>query len=136
MRVALLPLSILVLALPNVALAKRQQLAETNDWQTAVRIVQTPYPGSSSWLLSCSASEGGHGRFVMNYGGSGAGGWMQYMNGTFWHDYNAAVYDLRARGWKPPSSSASWYSPLGQAIAGAWAYTHDRPSGKWTGGGC
>lgn len=112
------------------------RLAPTDDWATAVRIVQRVYPGSSWWLLSCSASEGGHGIFVMNAQGSQAGGWMQYMQGTFQGDFNAAVQDLHARGIRVPASAWSWASPLGQAVAAGWAYSHNRPSGKWQGGGC
>lgn len=108
----------------------------TGDWRTAVRIVQRFFPGSEWWLIACSSSEGGHGRWVPNTQGSGAGGWMQYMEPTFWGDFRAALADLAARGIRAPPSASSWYSPLGQAIAAGWAYSHARPSGKWTGGSC
>lgn len=111
-------------------------IPKTEDWATAVRIMQRFYPGSEGWLMSCSASEGGHGGFVMNTKGSGAGGNLQYMNGTFWTDFNAAVKDLVSRSVKVPKSAWAWESPLGQAVAGSWAYGHARWSGKWTGGGC
>lgn len=119
-------------------------LPAVNDWLTAVRVVQRVYPGSQAWLESCSGGEGGHGLWVWNGGapigsashGSGAGGWLQYMVGTFWHDFGRALADARARGFVVPASAASWSSPLGQALAGGWAYGNDRPSGKWTGGGC
>lgn len=111
-------------------------LQATADWGTAVSIVQRAYPGSSWWLLSCSSSEGGHGGWVPNTAGSGAGGWMQYMEGTFEHDFGEALADLRERGFRVPASVHSWYQPLGQAVAAGWAYAHDRPYGKWVGGGC
>lgn len=125
-------------------LQSARRLSSTNDWQTAVKTVQKVFPGSEWWLLSCSASEGGHGIWVWNGGapwyshshGSGAGGWMQYMEGTFWGDFNAALADVRGRGYLVPSSASSYYSALGQALAGGWAYSHNRPSGKWTGSGC
>ena len=135
-RVTPLLLIVFVLLLPSTAGARPLRIPETHDWLTAVRVVQTAYPGSSSWLVSCSSGEGGHGQWVPNTNGSGAGGWMQYMSGTFWSDYHAAVFDLRSRGYVVPSDTASWYSPLGQAIAAGWAYGHDRPGGKWTGAGC
>lgn len=125
-------------------------LPVTHDWQTAVHVTQRVYPGSSWWLLSCSASEGGSGPFVFHSPHREAslyevvheivintpGGWMQYFHSTFVTDFNAAVQDLHARGVRVPPSAFSWYSPLGQAIAGGWAYSHDRPPGKWTGAGC
>lgn len=116
----------------------------SSDWLTAVRQVQRVFPGSEAWLVSCSGGEGSHGVWVWNGGepassshhGSGAGGWMQYMSGTFWTDYRQAVADARGRGFKVPAGSASWYSATGQALAGGWAYFHARWPGKWTGGGC
>lgn len=111
------------------------ELATTNDWRTAVRITQGPYPGTDGWLLSCSASEGSWGEWVPNREGSGVGGWMQMFPSTFWRMYNAAVADLRSRGFVIPESSASWYSPLGQALASAWGVTHGR-RGEWAGSGC
>lgn len=110
---------------------------EVRDWKTAVSYVQRWFPGTSQWLMSCSSSEGGHGSWVPNRQGSGAGGWMQYMETTFWSDYRSAVAYLATRGVHVPSSSASWTSPLGQAIAAGWArYTGNIPRGKWTGSGC
>lgn len=141
-------LATIVFAVTATAQQTSKKLQQTNDWLTAVRVVQVAYPGSSWWLTSCSASEGGHGEWVWNGGyplsqypskpsrSSGAGGWGQYMEGTFWTDYRAAVADLRQRGFKIPPGSSSWYSPLGQAIAMGWAYGHSRPHGKWLGGGC
>lgn len=129
-------LTILVLALPAPSQAARQRIPETGDWLTAVRVVQSAYPGSSQWLISCSAGEGGHGLWVPNRLGSGAGGWLQYMEGTFWTDFSQARRDLVARGFLVPASAASWHSALGQALAGGWAYGHARWRGKWLGRGC
>lgn len=131
-----------------VATTFRQRIAEAHrrlvppppptptSWWSAVQYVQRWYPGSAGWLMSCSSSEGGWGGWVPNTQGSGAGGWMQYMEGTFWSDYSSATRDLRSRGISVPSSSASWYNALGQAIAAGWAYGHARPPGKWTGARC
>jgi hypothetical protein len=111
-------------------------ITTARGWLDAIRAVQRAYPGSSWWLVSCSRGEGGHGGWVPNSGGSGAGGWMQYMEGTFWHDFSRALADLRARGYRVPAAAHSWYSPTGQAVAAGWAYGHERPAGKWVGGGC
>lgn len=110
-------------------------LPDPGDWLTAVRVVQRVYPGSSEWLISCSASEGGHGPWVSNRQGSGAGGWMQFLDGTFWRMYSAARVDATARGFRVPASAAAWDSPIGQALAGGWGWTNGR-RGEWMGSGC
>ena len=107
----------------------------SHAWQKAVREVQKPYPGTEAWLMSCSASEGGWGRWVPNSQGSGVGGWLQFMPGTWAGFYRHAVDDVRERGFRVPRSSASWYSTLGQALAGAWGITHGQRH-HWAGAGC
>lgn len=106
-----------------------------NAWLRAVREVQVAYPGTESWLISCSASEGGHGRWVPNSQGSGVGGWMQYMPGTFAGFFRHARDDVTSRGFTVPASASSWYSPLGQALAGGWAVMHGMKH-HWAGSGC
>lgn len=126
------------------ARARQRQVPLTGDWLTAVRQVQRVFPGSEPWLVSCSSGEGGHGAWVWfghaaspRYGADRTpGGWLQYMQGTFWTDYRQAVADARSRGFVVPSGSASYTSATGMALAGGWAYSHARPPGKWTGGGC
>ena len=107
------------------------RLPMTNDWQTAVRIVQRSWPGTSSWLLSCSAAEGGHGGFVMNHQGSGAGGWLQYMQSTFDYHYSSALSLARHEHRALPPAGLGWTSPLAQAFAGGWGYSYQRAA--WTG---
>ena len=104
-------------------------------WHRAVREVQKVYPGTESWLLSCSASEGGHGRWVPNSQGSGVGGWLQFMPGTWAGFYRRAEIEANQKKFRVPSSANSWYSPLGQALAGAWAITHGMRH-HWVGHGC
>lgn len=131
------------LHLTMLTVAKRKlerELPETNDWRTAVRIAQRVYPNTEDWLLSCSASEGSWGKWVPNREGSGVGGWMQMYPSTFWRMWGAGSYvgaidDMAARGFVWPESAASWYSPLGQALASAWGLTHGR-RGEWHGSGC
>ena len=109
-----------------------------SSWPAAVELVGRFYgPSLRAWLWSCSAptSEGGHGRWVPNSQGSGAGGWLQFMSGTFYGVIDAAIADARQRGMRVPSSARSWYSPLGQALAGGEMLRQGR-RGEWTGYGC
>lgn len=106
-----------------------------NAWLSAVSEAQRPYPNTDGWLLACSSQEGGHGRWVPNSQGSGAGGWLQFMSSTFWRMFSAARADVTSRGYKVPASAASWYSPLGQALAGGWAATHGATH-EWSGASC
>lgn len=125
-----------------------RELPLTNDWRTAVRLVQRIYPGTEDWMLSISDREGGWGPWVW-YGGSrwrgyhvgndflGAdtvGGWMQFRYSTFAPYWRAAQADLKRRGIvvpfipMPPEGGpreyAAWLSPLGQALtAGYMRYT-------------
>lgn len=101
----------------------------------AVAYVQRAWPGSAGWLISCSSTEGGHGRWFPNTGGSGAGGWLQFMSGTFYGNVNTAFAYGRARGLSLPNAAKSWYSPLGQAATGADMLRRGQ-SGQWTGSGC
>jgi len=97
-----------------------------------VRIVQRSWPGTAAWMLSCSAHEGGHGPFVMNYQGSGSGGWMQYLYGTWTSHYGSALALARLEHRPlPPARAAQWTEPLGQAFAAGWGYSHQRSA--WTG---
>ena len=82
-------------------------------------------------MLSCSAHEGGHGPFVMNHQGSGAGGWMQYMVGTFDSHYGSALALARQEHRAVPPAGLGWTSPLAQAFAAGWGYSHNRSA--WAG---
>lgn len=104
-------------------------------WHRAVSEAQRAYPGTSWWLKSCSATEGGWGRWVPNSNGAPPGGWMQMYESTFWRMWATAKADVQARGFLLPSSAASWYSPLGQALASAWGLTNGR-RGEWNSSGC
>lgn len=114
---------------------ERRTLEEFSTWREAVHEAQRAYPGTESWLLSCSADEGGWGRWVPNSDGFPPGGWLQFYESTFWRMYWAAKAHAEARGFRIPHSAASWYSPLGQALAGAWGVTHGRRH-EWAGSGC
>jgi len=135
MVLALACLAIMLAASPVEAGSGYKQLPATNDWQTAVEITQRVFPGSRPWLLSCSASEGGHGSFKYNRQGSGAGGWMQFMRSTFESNVNHAIGHAKRHGFKVPPGARSYYSPLGQALTGGYmwyrGWTH-----HWYGAGC
>ncbi len=109
-----------------------RSIPNTGDWVTAVKIVQRVYPGTQDWLLKISSREGGHGGFVMNKQGSGCGGWMQFMESTYWASSYRAYDDLRRRGWRIDPRSNSWTNPMGQAVTAAYMrFTHqDGP--HWT----
>ncbi len=102
-----------------------RSLPNTNDWKTAVNIVQRVYPGTRDWLLFISHREGGYGGFVMNHQGSGAGGWMQFMSSTFYAYNDRAYADVRRRGWRIDPRTNYWQHPLGQAVTAAYMrYVH------------
>lgn len=121
-----------------------RELPYTNDWRTAVRLVQRIYPGTADWMLYISHREGGYGPWVW-YGGrtwSGyhigndflgadtVGGWMQFRYSTFAPYWRQAQADLKRRGIivpflpMPPEGGdpkyAGWLSPLGQALTAGY----------------
>lgn len=107
------------------------------DFTQSTRFVDRLYPGKGygAWAWNCASSEGGHGYFVMNRLGSGAGGWLQFMSGTFWSVIYDAVARARFQGVRIPSYALTWTSPIGQAIAGAEMLMQDR-RGEWDGATC
>lgn len=116
-------------------LLERRALA---SWPAAVWYVGRFFGADQRrWLWSCSAprSEGGHGRWVRNTSGSGAGGWLQFMPGTFYGVIDRAIVEGRRRGMRVPAVARSWYSPLGQALAGVEMLRQGR-RGEWAGYGC
>ncbi len=98
----------------------KRSLPNTEDWRTAVNIVQRVYPGTRDWLLFISHREGGWGPFVMNHQGSGAGGWMQFMSSTYYAYNDRAYADLRRRGWRIDPRTNYWQHPMGQAVTAAF----------------
>ena len=121
-------------------------------WRRAVREVQRVFPGTESWLLSCSAAEGGHGRWV-GYSGVAystwlrdsdtVGGPLQFRFSTFTGMFRRGAEHARERGFRLPShlsdSTTAWRSALGQAIAGGWARYTGNDDSHWSaswGRGC
>ena len=119
-------------------------------WPRAVEEVQRVFPGTESWLLSCSAAEGGHGRWVGYSGVSYStwlrdsdtvGGPLQFRFSTFTGMYRRAVEYARDRGYRVPSvdMTSAWRSALGQALAGGWARFTGNDNYHWSasfGRGC
>lgn len=124
----------------NIAAAQLRavlaRLARIHDFETAAFFADRIWPGTYGWLDSCSSSEGGHGAWVPNRYGSGAGGWMQFMSGTFYGNVDGAFAEATARGYPIPASARSWHSELGQAVTAAWMRYHGKDAGQWTGARC
>lgn len=112
--------------------------AEANkDFNKALKLASKRYGVSYRWLHACAHSEGHiHGRrtpggpidpFIMNHGGSGAGGWMQFMESTFYGYVNSTSgYPVQYKHWK---------SKVGQAFVAAYMFKIGE-SNQWTGAGC
>lgn len=117
-------------ALANIAETRlTRELPLTNDWKTAVRLVQRIYPGTESWMLSISDREGGWGPWVWYsgmcssppclwtghhlgadpFGDDAVGGPMQFRYSTFAPYWRAAVKDVKARGFLIPD--LGWARP-------------------------
>lgn len=132
-----------------------RMVSELRSLQAARAAVPTTWKGSTAyvgrffgadvaaWELSCSSSEGGWGGFVWydhestpRYGYSNTpGGWMQFKGGTFYGIIDEAVANARSKGMTIPPSARSYYSPLGQAVAGAQMIIDGR-RGEWAGARC
>lgn len=140
--------------------AKRKlwwELPLTNDWQTAVRIAQRVYPGTSGELLRLSDREGGWGRWVWYSGActappclwrgyhvggdnvSGAdtvGGWMQFRWSTFAPYWRQTVADLTRRGFMipeipmPPAGGPVIYAPWLSPLGQALTAAYMHHEGK------
>lgn len=111
------------------------RLPATSDWGVAVRLAQRVFPGTARWLLSCSASEGGHGAWkpYRAYGRAyyagyertdSVGGWMQFRPSTFRPYYRVTVAYVRAHGFRVRLSVDDWLSgwrdPLAQALTAGY----------------
>lgn len=149
----------------SVAWAKRAKwiaLPNTHDWETAVRVVQRVYPGTESWLLSCSSAEGGHGKLVWYGGRAWSGrhigndflgmdtvlGWMQYRWSTYRVYEPDAFATARRRGFVIPKmvtplggdpKYAGWTNPLGQALTAGYMRFFHKDGHHWAaswGRGC
>ena len=78
----------------NVSLALRKRRTSGIEW---TRFVDRLWPGQwlGAWAYRCASSEGGHGGFVMNRQGSGAGGQLQFLSSTFYGIIGSAILEAR-----------------------------------------
>jgi hypothetical protein len=147
----------------KVRILAERTLPDPDDWVTAVRAVQRVYPGTESWLLSCSDAESdSHGPWVWfrgrpwrgyhignDYlGMDTVGGWMQFRWTTFkpyWYGYwgaAGALADTRTRGFIVPDLGEGygpWLRPLGQALTAGYMRFTGRDGHHWSashGRGC
>lgn len=92
---------------------------------------------SYSWIHNCAHDEGDtHYRgFIMNSRGSGAGGWMQFMSGTFYDNVGSAFLVIRGKGMPVPLKFKYWTSKVGQAVTASYMFYRGWSS-QWTGASC
>lgn len=134
------------------------ELPITNDWLTALRIVQRVYPGTYDRLYFLSDREGGFGPWVWWSGSCGSppclwhgyhighdstgdtvGGWMQFRWSTFAPWWRATVKDLKRRGFEipqfpdrgGPAEYQPWLDPLGQALTAAYMHYSGNAGCHW-----
>lgn len=137
-----------------------RELPNTYDWKTAVGIAQRVYPGTGSWLWSCSAAEGSHGRWVW-YGShpwrgyhigddflgmDTVGGWMQFRFSTFNPYWRQAKADVERKGFVIPELNRydagryePWLSPVAQALTAGYMRFYGKDGHHWSashGNGC
>lgn len=105
------------------------------DFDRALLLASHIHKVSYSWLHSCASSEGGFREWIPNHTGSKAGGWMQFMSGTFYSNVGTAFRIAKQRGYNIPSQYENWYSRLGQAVTAAYMFSIGQSS-QWTGAGC
>lgn len=116
----------------------------TRDFITATVLVGRYYGSNVRWwLVNCSNSEGGHGGWVWYghhdhpiFGNTTPGGWMQFMETTFYSNVDWAFADAHKRGMKIDPRARSYYEPLGQAVVAGAMYAYHGNPGTWTGAQC
>lgn len=94
-----------------------------HDFAQASQIASSIWPDITTQRLWDRASlEGGHGGWVENRQGSGANGWFQFKEGTYYGRSGEAFRDAAARGYFIPAKYNSWYSVLGQNVTAAYMF--------------
>lgn len=112
------------------------------SWSRALDYVELVFPQQRPWVQSCSSSEGASPdglraeRLRMNREGSGAGGPMQFMAGTFYSNVDGAAAETRRRGHRFLAGWRRWSSYAGQALTAAWMRWRGTDRGQWTGASC
>ena len=124
-------------------------LEDVESWQEAIQIVQRFFPGTASWLDSCSDAEGmapRYDRVFYTYGyrpfswdawnSNTVGNPMQMRPGTFIYFYNRGRPIVLDRGYRLPehllhADARSWQSMLAAAIAGGYARWSGEDNSHW-----
>lgn len=93
------------------------------DFTSAAFVAHSVFPEiSTSRLWNRASAEGGHGGWVWNNSGSGAGGWFQFMEGTYYGRSAGAFAYARSHGFPIPPKYNSFYSLLGQNLTAAYMF--------------
>lgn len=128
-----------------------EHLLRDGSWLHAVDEVQRVFPGTESWLLSCSDAESNHHHWV-GYSGvpystwlrdsNTVGGYMQFRFGTFTGMYRAAIDYITDLDYRVPETlsdwsslsglTRAWRSALGQALAAGWARYTGNDNSHWS----
>lgn len=124
-------------------------LPDLPSWQAAIRLVQPLFPGTASWLDSCSDAEGmapRYDRTFYTYGyrpfswdawnSNTVGNPMQMRPGTFIYFYNRALARVRDLGYRLPehleqADARSWQSMTAAALAGGYARWSGEDNQHW-----
>ncbi len=111
------------------------------SWSAALDYVSQVFPAQRPWVQACSSSEGASPdglraeRLTMNREGSGAGGPMQFMAGTFYGNVDDAAAETRSRGHRFLPEWKRWSSYAGQGLTAAYMKWRGW-QGQWTGARC
>jgi hypothetical protein len=93
------------------------------DFDLAAKLATFVFPKITYERLWSRANvEGGHGKWVWNTQGSGAGGWFQFMEGTYYGRSDEAFAEARKQGFPLPAKFNSWRSLVGQNITAAYMF--------------
>jgi len=102
----------------------KQYEAANRDFRLAAGVAHQIFPTITIERLWNRANvEGGHGEWVWNRNGSNAGGWFQFMQGTYYGRSGAAFSAARRLGHIIPAKFNSFYSVLGQNVTAAYMFT-------------
>lgn len=93
------------------------------DFMRAANVANAIWPEISvERLWNRADAEGGHGGWVWNGKGSSAGGWFQFMEGTYYGYSYEAFNSARKNGYPIPRKFNSFYSVLGQNVTAAYMF--------------
>jgi hypothetical protein len=92
------------------------------DFTIAAHLASRAFRTTYRRLYYRAGVEGGHGEWRCNHHGSGACGWFQFMEGTYYsYSYRAFVVS-RKRGFPISYKYQHWRSLLGQTVTAAYMF--------------